>query len=251
MEFGSGATSGAARGQIWLTVGRSTDGAGNITGTPLLARRVIGYAGTGAYSFTGGMATNLAAAGPGYAAFLPHAFAPTASLAEYNFRAQSFIIERSRDIDGSPMAAGLMIAVERTSTSPSGMRDINIAGHRPHVFAINYTDGSYTESIPPVSIPYRINGTALGPGTSLAAGSIGPVFPWVLIAPGLAPWQSCVMLCVPAGDYPAGVFETTLCGNRATFRAVPASASHMWGQSSEPGGGSASGYIGPAMRWEP
>ena len=251
VEFGSGGTLGYARGQIWLTVGRSTDGAGNITGIPLLTRRTIGVVGNGNYAgvVTGGEATNLASAGPGYVAFLPHALTASTSGSEHNLKAQSFIIERSRDVDGTPMADGLMIAVDRTSSTVE--RNLTSAGHRPHVFAINYADGSYTESIPPVSIPYRINGTVLGPGTSLAAGSIGPVFPWVLIAPGLAPWQSCVILCVPAGDYPAGVFETTLCGNRATFRAVPASVSHMWGQSSEPGGVNVSGYIGPAIRWEP
>lgn len=244
VEFGRNGTASYPR--LWLTVGKSITDAGVITGV-LLPRVALAGQSTGSYIETVGF-LDVAGAGPGWVGYLPQTDASTSAAAVPEVKAKSFIIERSRDTDGTPMADGLMIAYENFTATGSRL---TTAGNRPAVRAINYIDGSYTESIPPVSVPYSINGTALGPGTSLAAGSIGPVFPWVLIAPGLAPWQSCAMLCIPAGDYPAGVFKTTLCGNEATFRSVPASRVHAWGQASAPGSTNVSGYIGPAIRWEP
>lgn len=243
VEFGTGAH--ATQPAMWLTVGKATNGAGSLT-SAIFPRSLLGL--SVGYAFTpNGSFANLASSGPGYVGFLPSVDDP-ATGTNAGTKSQSFIIERSRSADGSPSAAGLMVAHD----SPLLARTMIDANYRPSVRAINYTDGSYTEGLPPVSIPYSVNGATLGPGTSLAAGSIGPVFPWVLIAPGLAPWQSCVMLCIPTGDYPSGVFETTLCSERAPFRAVPASVIHTWGVTLRPreAASSASGYIGPAMRWQ-
>lgn len=241
VEFG--AAPGTQQPGMWLTVGKSTNGAGTVTGI-LLPRSVLGAQGSNQFTPNGSF-PSLAASGPGYVGFLPSVGDP-AGANNGAAKSQSFIIERSRLADGTPSASGIMVAYD----GYAGGRRMNDAEKRPAVRAINYVDASYIEGVPPVSIPYSINGTVLAPGTSMAAGSIGPVFPWVLIAPGLAPWQSCVMVCIPSGDYPPGVFVTTLCGNRASFRAVPASEIHSWGVALEPRGAGVSGYVGPAIRWE-
>lgn len=249
VEFGGfGATAPA----LMITVGKSTDGAGNLGGI-VLPRTYLGNTADSFALRTATPSTHIAASGDGYFAFLPFTDFPAATSATTNGSGgYSFILERSRNVDGSPSPAGVTVAYSYNPTTVGAMSGNAASSCLPIVRAINYASLAYTQGIPPVSIPYSVNGVQLGPGTSFAAGSIGPVFPWVLLAPGLAPWQSCVIVSIPAGDFPGGVFTTTLCGNAATFRAVPASLLHRWGLSIDTTASNAmfSGYIGPAIRWE-
>lgn len=227
---------------VAVTVCRGTDGAGTPTGV-LIPRTSLGARNTTMAT----PYTHLASCGDGWFAFM----ANTDYLGNSAYLNLSLIVERSRLHDGTPSPHGLMVVMGRgdfysTLSSATGL---------PYVWSINYTSGANCYGGPPVTAPYKINNTVLGPGTSLAMGSIGPVFPWVLFAPGIAPWQSLSILSIPGGDFPGGVFETTLCGDRRRFRAVPVSDTHRWGVSLDPVSVSGSSmkpstYIAGAIRWE-
>lgn len=241
ISFGSNSAQGTSP-RVMLSVGKTTNGAGVLAGV-LLAPVVVGNAASVTQGSTTVPYTHYAAGGPGWFGFLP--FVDSTNY----LHCFSFFIERSRSASGALSAEGLMIAYDAASSNRtmSGGTDQMVS-----VYGINYASGAYMLGAPPVTVPYSINGTPLSQSSSLAAGSIGPVFPWVIMAPGCVPWQSCVILSIPSGDYPGGIFTTRLCGQAATFRPVAASGPHSrWGMSVRPGGSTAgSSYIGPAIRWE-
>lgn len=242
ITFGGTGTTGLAP-HLELTVGKATDGAGNISGV-FVGPAAIGRDSTSAAAATTQAHAHYAASGPGWFGFLPFVDSTSDS------HCFSLLIERSRDTTGAPTAAGLMVAHEWYST---GSHNLNQATNMMSVYGFNYSTGAYMLGVPPVILPYSINGTPLSQSSSLAAGSIGPVFPWVILAPGCVPWQSCIILSIPSGDYPGGIFTTTLCGHQATFRPVAASNAHSrWGLAPMPRTSSTtvSTYVGPALRWE-
>lgn len=228
-----------------VSIGKSTDGAGNLGGI-LLPVTAVGFEG-GSHAVTTTRFMHYAASGPGWFGFLPFVNSVTTS------HAGSLIIERSRSATGGPTGAGLMVAIDHLiGTRPLGTT--NGGYGMVAVYAFNYQTGAYVLGTPPVTFPYSINGAPLSQSNSLAAGSIGPVFPWVLVAPGCAPWQSCAILSIPSGDYPGTTFTTTLCGVSSTFRPVAASPAHAgWGLALVPNVDltpRGSNYVGPAIRWE-
>lgn len=243
LDFGSGA-GGATAPAVWLTIGKGSNGAGIISGV-LLAETQIGRV-TGALHVTTTEYTGLAAGGPGFVALMPFANDETTT----GIRCFYLLIERTRDATGTATGDGLTVLFD---TYGNGGHTLVLAAYMAHVYTINYATGAYFLQAPPVTGPYSINGAVAGPSTSLAAGGIGPVFPWVLMAPAIAPWQSCVIVSIPSGDFPGGDFETTLCGNAATFRPIAASDTYSgFGISLQPGQSSVTArkYFGPAIRWE-
>lgn len=245
VEFGVFGTGG--KPAMWITVARGTDGAGQLLGI-LLARTHLGWPSSSYGYSTTDLETHFASTGEGYFAFLPHVDVSGGSSG-----GNSLIVERSRSADGAITAEGLMVAHSSNNNVITAMSGNNASPvGLPLVWAINYSSAAWNMGMPPVSVPAVINGTLLGPGTSLAAGSIGPVFPWVILAPGIAPWQSCVVVSIPAGDFPGGVFVTTLCGRQGTFRAVPASLCNRWGFAQDVRGSTIVGtsYVGAGIRWE-
>lgn len=246
-------TSAATNHALRLTVGKGTDGAGNITGV-LRPQVGLGIA-THARWGTTDSYTHLAAAGEGWAGFLGFTDMPsTAGSSVPRSLVRYFLIERTRAADGSPTGDGLMVLTANDLLTSSGSApSLTTVGYEPSVMTINYDTGAYLEQPVPVIAPHSINGTALGPSTSLAAGSIGPAFPWDLLAPGIPPWRSCAVVSLPAGDMPAGVFTTNLCGRNGDFLAVPPSDTHnRWGLTLQPAGTSAtfSRWFGVGIRWE-
>lgn len=238
-EFGGMSSTGNAPSVV-LTVGKGVSG-GALTGILLPRTEVHMNGGSGNNGISASLLTHIASTGEGWFAFLAN------TNALYSFFNQSIIIERSRTPAGLPSADGLMVTLGKGGT----VGQLTSVTDLPAVRAINYASGAYCEGVPPVVVPYSVNGTALGPSTSLAAGSIGPVFPWVLIAPGLAPWQSCAIVSIPSGDYPGGIFTTRLCGVESKFRAIPASATHRWGMAiTASSAAQSSTHVGPAIRWE-
>lgn len=240
VEFGIYPTS--TRQGEFLTVGKGSDGAGNLSG--ILAPRTGFRVGSG----YGEVLRQIAVSGDGYAALIGSVNDARPLAASTQHVRRFFIIERSRALDGSISGDGLLVVTaSTTSTNASTASQISNGNT---FLAINYESAAYVSSSAICVTGYSINGTALGPTTSLAAGSIGPVLPWDLIAPGLAPWRSCIAVSIPAGDMPADVFETRLCSQVSTFFPVPPSVSHSrWGAAIGDGV-STSSWFGLGIRWE-
>lgn len=247
VEFGTFVSSAAY--SHYITVGKGTNGSGSLTGIifPRTAFSVNNV--STVYSDT--PFTHIAVAGGSYCAFIG-AVNDTRTDTGSPYVRRFFIVERSRAADGTATGDGLLVVIANSGggTAPA---TINGGNYNNGFRAINYETGAYIESGAVAVSGYSINGTALGPTTSLAAGSIGPVIPWDVIAPGLVPWRSCIAVTIPGGDMPSGVFQTNLCGHAGIFYPVPPSQSHhRWGVALEynASGGSYSRWFGLGIRWE-
>lgn len=253
LEFGTSGYSNPALSNptIWITIGKDSNGSGEITGV-LLARQVLGNQ-AGAAGGSTELLTGVASAGSGWVALVPFT-----SFNGSNTKTPLglFIIERSPDgtAISVTLSAGTLtmggVASILTDTTSASMHNV------PRVYAINYTTGATTCSTVPVTVPYTINSFALAGSTALAAGAVGPVFPWVVLTPGLAPWQCVDTLSYPGGDAPGSVFTATLNGVERTYFPIPISNNHnAFGLSIRPADPMSSTaifsrYVGLAIRWE-
>jgi len=239
LQFGRGATT-ASRPAMWLTIGKATDGAGGMSQILLPETNVSGV-GVSTESTT--VFDGIAVAGDGYLALMPGINDSTTDI-----RTNYVLVERSRTHDGAPYGDALLVA----GGAPTSAQSHGHFAYVPPIRAITYSAGGSMEWTAPVVLPARVNGNVIGSGSSLAAGGIGPVFPWVLMAPSVAPWQSCVFVTYPPGDFPGGDFETTLCGGTATFRPVALSVRYAFGITAQPNAQTATYNRtgGLAVRWE-
>ena len=249
IDFG---TNGTARPALRLRVGKGTDGAGNISG--VLLTQVVNHAMAATPNYeTATPYTHLASSGPGYFAFLGFVDHPgSTGGVQQNY---PIIIERSRDANGDLTGDGLLVAASPGAYSTSNNSiSLTSGSYRNPVWGFNYASGYYFQSTAPVTAPYSINGTPLGASTSIASGGIGPVLPWVMLAPAVAPWQATAIACIPSGDFPGGDFSPVLNGRTITMRPVDAvnyPIHSAWATAYQPGSTSvASSAIGPAIRWE-
>lgn len=234
----------------YATIGRGSDGAGNLTGV-IKPRFKVSPSNSATQASSAISYDHVASCGDGYL-ILQTCVNDTRTGNVSPYTQFGFILERSRNTDGSLSPDGIMFSHHSTAAG-NGHASLTGSAGAMSVFAINYLTGVANLSTPPVSAPYEIGGTVLGPSTSLASGSIGPVMPWDIVAPGLAPWRSCVVVSIPAGDMPAGVFATALCGTRSNFFPIKPSASHSrWGIAIQPNASSTafSAWFGAGIRWE-
>lgn len=238
-----------------LTVGRGTDGAGTITGV-LYSRENFGSASpAGTSGATQTPYTHAAFAGDGYAGLIGFVDDTRGgAIPATPYLGLGFLIERSRNAAGEATGEGVLVLVSPyLYNNGMALRSTNsIVPSAPEselrVKAVNYETGQWMGGMAPVATFGYINGMTLGPTVSMASGSIGPVFPWDVVAPGLAPWRSCVVVSIPAGDMPGGVFETKLCGSTGKFYPINASQSNArWGIAF---GVEATRYFGVGVRWE-
>lgn len=95
-----------------------------------------------------------------------------------------------------------------------------------------------------------MNGVNLGPSTSLANGAVGPIFPWVVFSPGLAPYQLVCVHSYPGGDAPTTSYTITLGGVTRTYYPIVLSDAHNgFGWAMLPAGtNTVSNYIGLSIR---
>lgn len=242
---------GSAGGMVlgYISVGKGSDGAGGLVG--LLLSRAQLFPSTAPIYFDDQVYAHAAACGDGYMIFQATIDDPRTSSTSTPFLQGGFIIERSRNTDGSLSGAGVLVAIQ-PAYAGNGSMSLASASAGQMVYAFNYITGSHNLSVAPVIAPYFVNGSPLRNSSSLAAGSIGPVFPWDLMAPGLAPWRSGVVVSVPAGDMPSGVFRTSLSGVAIDFLAIPPSVSQSrWGLAVQAAVSPAySAWFGAGIRWE-
>lgn len=218
VEYYGGMSATTQGWSLRLYVGTGSDGAGTITGhvTEATAASTTCGAGTAGVSAAGKV---LASSGDGsMCAFFPFV-AVGATL-----HTPAFLIDRSRNATGNPTSAGVTVARNNANAS--------LANQTTNQY-YNYLSGAsfgggVMESIIPVIVPGKINGTAVGASASLATAALAPVFPWTVFAPGEAPWQA--IAGVSYMDYPGGTFTARIAGAERTYRAIPLTAQHSaWG----------------------
>lgn len=255
LEFGTAVSPGTVANAcpgVWLTVGKSSSGTGDI-GSVLFPRRAL----HGSFNNAGATGTTIAysgvaSGGTDWVSLFPWlGMIAGVNIGNAGYRAPWFHIERTNGGQGVVVATRVP-----SSTSNSVEQLISTNGNiaMPDVMQINYATATYVEGTPPVVIPYSINGTALGPSTSIAAGSIAPIFPWVVTVPGLAPAQLVNIMTYPGGDAPASAFASTLNAVSRNYFPIPLSDAHnAFGFSRTPSDAGSSGtsrYIGAAIRWD-
>lgn len=228
---------------MFVQIGKGSDGAGGLTDT-LLPITPLGATSSATAVTTD--APCISGAGEGWLAMLGGLGVRGGSYRQF----VHLVVERSRDASGNPTGSGVAVILPDattgifTATSPT-------SGGLLRLVAINYNTGAQNIGAIPVMLPGTVNGVVLGPGTSLAAGGIGPVFPIVYLAPAVAPWQSMAVVAIPQGDMPGDVFETTLLGHTVRMMPCPSSSWNQWGVAytslSVP---VVSNYIGCGLRWD-
>lgn len=208
LEYGTGPASATYIG-MYVTVGKSTDGAGAIGGVLGDGRTLIGNYG---YDPT---------ARPGYVS------SDGSSLVVAPFAGQScagtpaFVVERDRDDTGAPLGTGVCCAATTPNNGGYGSTS------RPWMSFVraSYATGQYVRGYP-VVIPLIYNGLNSGAdlGLSLAdADGVAPVFPYRLHVPGLKPSTMRSIVGLTAGDAAANaLFTTTVDGAPRTYRTLPA-----------------------------
>lgn len=250
VEYGSAGHTTAASSApgMWLTLGTGSDGAGNITGV-LMTRRQIGRAGTST-SVTGTTTASngVASGGEGWVSLFPWLGNPSTGMGAQATPLPYFHIERTNGGNGVLVSYAPQFA---SVTYPALTTTNMSANSLPVVLTINYSTAAQTLGVPPVAFPYFIAGVALGASTSLASGSVGPVAPWIVLCPGLAPAQAVGILSYPGGDTPAGEFTVALGGVTRNYYPIPLSTGQcVFGVAFDPLNAVISRYIGAAIRWE-
>lgn len=221
LEYGSGGATRAVR--LWITIGKGSDGAGNVTGV-LIPRTSLGNinASTGSYSpspSTSLVATCANGSCLAVATFMDPAVMPSAS--------PSFVLERSRNPDGSPSGVGVSLAAQVGGSTAQ----VTTEG-APNIFlSASYDSAALASGVIPVVIPESIAGVQVGSSSSLASGVIGPVLPWTAWAPGVAPWQPLATLSYMGGDAtPGSVVTVRTHGQDRTYKVLPLNnAINGWG----------------------
>lgn len=156
VRIGYGTSSVATQFSLWLTVGKGSDGAGNITGT-ILAQTQVPY--SGATASASSVLLSSADGSTLIVVFTPNmsAFGPV------------IIIERSRSAAGAPTATGLMIVTKTSTSTIPAVRGCN------HAAA-----SSLTQQGAPVATPIN---------SPMAAAGNAPVFPATIIDGSGNAWQ--------------------------------------------------------------
>lgn len=224
---------------IWVTVGRGTDGAGNISGV-LAPRRA-----TEASTNSGGAAAPTSIE-PIYVSSDGSSLVLSARIGAGStaVRMPAFVIDRSRDHAGVPTATGGVVLTEGAGLI-TGTLTSSSSTYCAQMHAWTYAGDSTMGDVPAV-LPDQVNGAVVSASTSLASGDKAPVFPFVVVVPNHAPWQVLAAVAVVASDAANGPFTANVLGRVRTYRSIPVGEAHnrwMTGKNSL-------GYSGLCILWE-
>lgn len=244
LEYGAGAGY-AGRTRLWITIGKGVDAAGEITSV-IHPRTFTGSSVTQSAQAGDSLtpATCLVSSCPGRSCVIVSLFEEGAGGSYVTL--PSFIIERSRTNAGEATSDGVFFAVE------IGQGSVTTIG--TYAAGINYQSGTFSTMTIPVLLPYTIAGTVVSGASSLASGVIAPTFPWLIFAPGLAPWQPMSGMTYLQGDAIGGFVTVRLLGQDRRYRVVQCTLAHAgWGTSINPAGASSTTISvrgGLMMLWE-
>ncbi|MBF0724077.1 hypothetical protein [Sanguibacter inulinus] len=224
---------------LYITIGRGTDGAGNITGVLAPRRATAMSNGSGGSIPTNIEPIYLSSDGSSlcFSARIGATLAPS-------FHAPAFVIDRSRDGSGSPTAVGGVVIVEGAGnvTMLQGSSGTSVPAQM-HVWTFN---GESSMGDVPAVVPAQVNGAVMGLSTTLSDGDRGLVFPYVAIVPGHAPWQVLAACSVVAADAANGPFTANVLGRVRNLRSVPIGDSHNRWMT----GANTTGHTGLCILWE-
>jgi|GEM_PF-1599108 len=208
LEYGrGGATSNPV---MWLTVGKGTNGAGTITGV-VFPRMLLGYSGTTGWASSTAATGYASSDGGAMCAVFP--FVGMTSVVS----PPCFLIERARNVDGTPRGDALAVA----ASGGAGSTYVTVA-YMDWATGVNAMSGAVA------LVPYSVGGTVMGSGTSLASGVIGPIIPALALVPGVVPWQPLSVVAFPPGDVPATPATIHALGSDRTYLPLPATAMKGW-----------------------
>lgn len=238
-----GCSSNVAAVQMWITVGRGTDGAGNITGV-LVGRTVIGRTGNAVNSTTVTDCYTSSCAQKSCLAVMP--FAGTNYTAAASM--PGFVLDRSRDENGDPTNEGLTLAIQAGFSIPA-------QSAAPNTFiAVNYTSAATNTGGVPVIVPYVFSDAPAAAGSALSDSTSVVTFPWMAFAPGLRPWQPVVGQSYVQGDLSPGLVDVFSYGRSRKYRAINVTNHSHWGVGVRAGfdttGVTVHGFVGMLMIWE-
>lgn len=223
---------------MWVTIGRGTDGAGNIAGVLAPRRAAEGSTGTSGVAPTSIEPIYVSSDGSSLA------FSARIGAGSTAVRMPAFVIERSRDHAGVATATGGVVLTEGAGMITAALTSSS-STYCAQMHAWTYAGDSTMGDVPAV-LPDQVNGAPVSASTSLAAGDKAPVFPFVVVVPNHAPWQVLAAVAVVASDAANGPFTANVLGRVRTYRSIPVGEAHnrwMTGKSSL-------GYSGLCILWE-
>lgn len=241
VEYGTSfITSGCG---MWLTVGKGSDGAGDIV--EILVPRT--YVGGSSFIMTDAL-TGYASSGDGSMC----ALFPFSAGGSQDRAAPSWLIDRSRAADGTATSDGVVVAVrtEHDANSPGSSTSTNAGA--PALWCAAYDTAARTYGAIPVALPHQINGTNLAPGVGVGGAVLAPVFPWTAFPPGVAPWQPLAAVSYAGGDVSSGAMTVRMAGSDRTYLFIGLTNSAGWGMSLNPGASQRQPLhaIGIGILWE-
>ena len=152
------------------------------------------------------------------------------------------IVDRSRDITGTPTAVGGVVLTEGSASGGVASGGLSSADMHAWSFSGEYAMGS----VPAVAPAYVNSTSPVSSYTSLASGDRAPVFPYIAVLPNHDPWQVMAAVGIMAGDAANGPFTAKVLGSVRGYRSIPVQDAHCrWmtvGQQS-------SGYTGLCILW--
>lgn len=225
--------------EMWVTLGRGSDGAGNITG--ILAPRRAGTARTSVYgtgAFRGDVIEPIYVSSDGSSLCIAPRTGPVSTGSPVHV--PTFVIDRSRDSSGAATAAGGVILTEGDGL-PTAVTGAAAAVMHAWTYAGDYTMGD----VPAVSPRYVNSPNEITAAASLVNGDKAPVFPYVVCIPNHEPWQVLAAVGVLAGDCANGPFTANTLGRIRNYRALPVNEGrNRWMSGTGPG------WSGLCILWE-
>lgn len=232
IEYGSLARSSPC---MWITVGRGTDGAGQLTGILAPRRQCQGSTTTSSNSSSSIEPIYCSSDGSNICVV-------ARNTGTTSVRSPVILVDRSRDAAGNATAAGGVVLTEGTGMLTGMPASTTTVPAQMHTWT--YAGDSAMSDVPVVA-PSRVNDLATTTSTSLAVGDKAPVFPFIAAVPNHAPWQVLAACAIMSGDAANGPFTANFLGRIRTFRSIMVDTGHARWMT-----GMSNGYSGLCILWE-
>lgn len=235
IEYGS--LNGVTAPGIWITVGGGSDGAGNITNVYAPRRQGHAYTSNASGAYPTSVEPIYISSDGSSLCFVARNSTQTSAV-----HGTAFIIDRVRDSSGLPLAVGGALFTEGSGAVTAS----NISGVDPAQVHAWSNLGTSIMSDVPVVMPAQVNGVNAYNSFTMANGEKVPVLPYLIVVPGLDPWQSVAAMCFFGADGANGTFVAKTLGSDRTYRAIPLTDAHSrWAT-----GRVSLGYSGLCVLWE-